>query len=144
MTPFSHKIEAVYSKNKRTLIQPFNSKVRKLLLEAKLKSGDSEFVYPKAMAIKGTSISNKFRSLCKKLGIKDLRFHDIRHTAGTRLGELGIDVSTISKILGHANMNMSMRYIHPNQSIRNALEELANFESTATNIATTDTSDLSN
>ncbi|MGE5443981.1 MAG: tyrosine-type recombinase/integrase [Ignavibacteriales bacterium] len=131
-------IEAFYSKNKRNHILPISNKVRKLLLEAKLKCGGSEYVFPEAMALTRKGITLKFRMLCKKLGIQGVRFHDLRHTAATRMVESGVGIDKVSKILGHSTLQMTMRYSHPDNSLREAVEALANFTSKATNSATSD------
>ena len=46
------------------------------------------------------SLYSAFRRLCRKLGISDLRFHDLRHTAATRLRRGGADLFTIATITG--------------------------------------------
>lgn len=134
-------IEAHYSKNKKIHVLPMNTIFRKVLLEAKLKAGDSEYLLPEAFNLTQTAVSERFMRLCIKLGIQGLRFHDLRHTCGTRLAEMGKDISTISKALGHSSINMSMRYIHPKESVKRALEDLANYKSFATNFTTNEHSD---
>ena len=69
-----------------------------------------------------------FKLALIKAGIKNFRFHDLRHTAGTRLGEMGIPVQVISKILGHSDIRTTMRYVHPEDSLREAVEKLSNTE----------------
>lgn len=130
-------IDAIYSKNKRVHMIPMSVNLRHLLSRAKLRcGGGSEYVFPEAMVFTPSAISVRFRTLCRRLGIKDLRFHDLRHTCGTRLAERGHGIETISKALGHSSITMSMRYVHPKDSVKRAMEDLANFESMATNIAT--------
>ena len=41
------------------------------------------------------------------------RFHDLRHTFGSRLGMSGTDTKTIMEIMGHKTYKMAMRYQHP-------------------------------
>jgi integrase len=41
------------------------------------------------------------------------RFHDLRHTFGSRLGMAGTDTKTIMEIMGHKTHKMAMRYQHP-------------------------------
>ncbi len=41
------------------------------------------------------------------------RFHDLRHSFGSRLGMAGVDLKTIMEIMGHSTAKMSMRYQHP-------------------------------
>jgi integrase len=129
-------IESTYSKNKKEPILPISSTIRKLLLEAKLRRGGSEYVFSEAMAMTRSDLGKKFHGLCKKLGIQGLRFHDLRHTCGTRLAEQGHGIETISKVLGHSSVKMSMRYVHPKESVRRALEDLANYEGFATHSTT--------
>jgi integrase len=129
-------IESSFSKNKKIHVLSMSSSLRILLLEAKLSCGDSKYVLPNAMALAKTTISDKFRLLCKRLGVQGLRFHDLRHTCGTRLAEKGYGIETISKVLGHSSIVMSMRYVHPKESVKRAMEDLATFESRATQTTT--------
>jgi len=70
-------------------------------------------------------IFHHFKATCKSVGIEDLRFHDLRHTAATLMVTKGIDLVTVSKILGHADIKMTMRYAHPTpENKRNAVNAL--------------------
>ncbi|MGE5445694.1 MAG: tyrosine-type recombinase/integrase, partial [Ignavibacteriales bacterium] len=129
-------IESTYSKNKKPHIIPMSTDIRKLLIETKMRCGSSEYVFPAAMALARNTIGMQFKRLCKKLGIKGIRFHDLRHTAATRMVESDVSIDKVSKILGHSSIQMTMRYSHPDNSLREAVETLANFRSSTTNIAT--------
>ena len=50
--------------------------------------------------------------LKRREGIKDLRFHDLRHEAISRFFELGLSVPEVSAISGHKDPRMLMRYTH--------------------------------
>lgn len=54
-------------------------------------------------------IRTAFKNACKRAGIKNLRFHDFRHTFATRLVLSGVDLATVSKLLGHSSIQMTMR-----------------------------------
>jgi integrase len=49
----------------------------------------------------------------KETGIEGFRFHDMRHTFGSRLGMAGVDIKTIQELMGHKDIKMTMRYSHP-------------------------------
>src|SRR5207247_821987 len=53
-----------------------------------------------------------WQSALKRAGITGLRFHDLRHTAATRMAECGVDAFTIAAILGHKSVEMTARYAH--------------------------------
>ncbi len=59
------------------------------------------------------SYQRSFERLQKKLKIQHKGFHALRHTFATRALEIGIDVKTLSEILGHKNANITLkRYAH--------------------------------
>jgi len=66
-----------------------------------------------------------FYNACRRAGIKNLRFHDLRHTFATRLVLSGIDLATVSKLLGHSSIHMTMRYSHPTpEALKKAVDAL--------------------
>ncbi|UWU06387.1 tyrosine-type recombinase/integrase [Escherichia coli] len=54
----------------------------------------------------------KTNSLCDESFLKDLRFHDLRHEATSRLAEI-FPMHELTKITGHKDPRMLMRYYHP-------------------------------
>ena len=61
----------------------------------------------------------------KRAGLGDLHLHDLRHTYASRLVQLGVPVLTVSKLLGHATIRMTMRYSHlANEDLRLAVSRL--------------------
>jgi integrase len=48
-----------------------------------------------------------------RAGIRDLRFHDLRHEAISRFFELGLSIPEVSLISGHRDARMLFRYTHP-------------------------------
>ena len=58
-------------------------------------------------------LKKPFQRLCDKAEITDLRFHDLRHTAATRMVKAGIDLIVVQELLGHHDIKTTMRYSHP-------------------------------
>jgi integrase len=64
----------------------------------------------------------------KKAKLARVRFHDLRHTALTRLSERGVDIRTVQKIAGHASLKTTQRYLHSNDKIQQAaVDKLSDF-----------------
>ncbi|MGI5985736.1 MAG: tyrosine-type recombinase/integrase, partial [Oscillospiraceae bacterium] len=60
------------------------------------------------------SMQRHFKKLLKDAGIRDLNFHVLRHTFATKCVERGFDVKSLSMILGHSDVNITMNvYVHP-------------------------------
>ena len=53
-----------------------------------------------------------FGRLCKKLDIKDFRFHDLRHCFTSRLAEMGFSAVELMALTGHRQLHTLTRYVH--------------------------------
>lgn len=72
---------------------------------------------------------NKYRlyynRLLKSLDIPHLKFHSLRHTFATRCIECGCDYKSLSELLGHSNVSITMNlYIHPQMELKRKCVEL--------------------
>lgn len=70
-------------------------------------TGDkNRYVEPRTM-------QNKFKSFITESKIDNANFHCLRHTFATRCVEVGFEIKSLSEILGHANVNITLnRYVH--------------------------------
>ena len=70
-------------------------------------------------------VKRSFITACKKAGIQDFVFHSLRHTFASHLVMSGTDITTVSKLLGHKSLAMTLRYAHlaPNH-LEKAVNEL--------------------
>ena len=69
--------------------------------------------------IEPRTIENRFKSILKRCSIRNINFHALRHSFATRAVELGFDVKTLSEILGHANVGITLdRYVHPSMRVK--------------------------
>lgn len=65
------------------------------------------------------TLENRFRADLTACGITDANYHALRHTFATRCVELGFDVKSLSEILGHSSVGITMnRYVHPSMELK--------------------------
>lgn len=65
----------------------------------------------------------------EKAEIKDFHFHDLRHTAGTRLLRKSNNLRVVQRMLRHERIETTLRYAHVlDQDVRDALEAMADDE----------------
>ncbi len=94
---------------------------------SKVRTIKNELVFfnRKGTKINGYTLSRTFKNITGETGIKDFRFHDLRHTFATRLAQAGVDLYKISKLLGHEDIKMTQRYSHHcPESLRDGVEVL--------------------
>lgn len=93
------------------------------LLELMQKYQDSPDAYVLtgmcSLYIEPRTMQNRFKAIIKKSGISSTNFHALRHTFATRCIELGFDIKSLSEILGHASVNITLnRYVHPSMELK--------------------------
>ena len=58
---------------------------------------------------------NRYKKILKEINLEKYNFHALRHTFATRCIENGCDPKTLSEILGHSSVKITLeRYVHPN------------------------------
>lgn len=76
------------------------------------------------------NFKNAFKSARKEANLCDVRFHDLRHTAATRLVRGHMPLSEVGRILGHTQANTTYRYVNADaETARKAADVLASFVS---------------
>jgi integrase len=59
-----------------------------------------------------TKTTRRFQAACVAAGVRQVRFHDLRHTFATRLAARGVPLRTIQEFLGHADLKTTQIYAH--------------------------------
>src|ERR1700719_3535189 len=101
----------------------------------------------RAACLRCTLLANSSRSLPKSIGSvkkahraaverakikRHFRLYDLRHTFATRAVASGADLPTLSALLGHASIQITMRYVHPAaEQKRLAIEKFEKFRAEA-------------
>lgn len=97
--------------SRRTI--PLSKQIIPLLKEAKKNNNSKYVVGDGNKLISVRSYQRSFELLLKKQKISHHGFHALRHTFATRAIECGMDVKTLSEILGHKNPTITLnRYVH--------------------------------
>lgn len=69
-------------------------------------SSSDSFVNPR-------TFEYRFHSILKECGLRQINFHVLRHTFATRCIEAGVDIKSLSEILGHSNVSITLNtYVH--------------------------------
>ncbi|MEN3014320.1 MAG: tyrosine-type recombinase/integrase [Endomicrobiia bacterium] len=66
----------------------------------------------KILDIDEGTLSSLMRKFVKKLKLKDVSFHTLRHTFASHLAMQGVDLYTIAKLLGHSDIKTTEIYAH--------------------------------
>lgn len=73
-------------------------------------TGNEKYIEPR-------TYRKHFNKVLDELRIKHFNFHSLRHTFATNCISLGVDYKTVSELLGHANVNITLNlYVHPRYS----------------------------
>jgi integrase len=124
------QIRPISNKPGKLLNLPMNSKVVAVLSAWRDQSsnvGPDDWVFPSPVT--GNQLSNvkiAWSRILKEAGIRNFRWHDMRHDFASQLVMKGVDLNTVRELMGHADMKMTLRYTHlaPKNKLR-AAEVLA-------------------
>jgi integrase len=95
---------------------------------------DLVFAHPQlGRPLDGSKVSRGFRDSCVEAGVRQIRFHDLRHTFATRLAASGQPLRAIQEFLGHADIKTTQIYAHyaPSQHEVQMVNEAFSPESTS-------------
>src|SRR5437763_541453 len=112
------------SKSGRPRVIPLNSTTQ-TLLGGLPKTSEYVFPSPKKSERRVNDVGRQFERAVKNAKIADFHFHDLRHTAATRMADAGADPFTLAAILGHSDIRMTARYTHAtDEAKRRAVDRL--------------------
>lgn len=79
------------------------------------------------VVVEPRTMQNRFKGYLEEGNIGDANFHSLRHTFATRCIEAGFDIKTLSEILGHSSVKITLdRYVHSSMELkRRNMEKLS-------------------
>jgi integrase len=109
---------------------PMSKQVRTVLLELHAKTKGAELVFTSGRTGGAYhDLKKGFTAACSDAGLAHLRWHDLRHTFGTRLAEAGVSEAVIAELMGHTDPKTTRRYTHGTErGKREAVEAALNVE----------------
>ena len=79
-----------------------------------------------------TDLQRPWRRIRKAAGLDDVRIHDLRHTYASNAAKQGLSLPMVGKLLGHSQMQTTMRYAHwEDAPVQSAAESVSNALSNA-------------
>lgn len=105
-------IEGDGTKSGQTRYIPLNREVLATLKAWKKQSRKTNYVFPGKGGNRLDNVNSAWAALLKNAGIEAFRWHDFRHTFASRLAMAGIPLNTIRELLGHSDIQMTLRYAH--------------------------------
>jgi integrase len=103
-------------KSGRTRSVPMAPEVARTLArlgQRRTRTDDADLVFPGALGgyLDGSALRRRYELALKRAGLRRLRFHDLRHTFGTRMIAVA-DIVRVKEWMGHADVETTMRYLH--------------------------------
>lgn len=112
-------------KNNRTRVLPIAADLAEVLRERSARV--SSYVFERqGRPIPWETASKALARVCERAGMKPLGWHVLRHTFASELALCGVAIQAIRELLGHATIQMTLRYAHLTQdTLRDAIARLA-------------------
>ncbi len=115
-------VPAFNTKTAVARVVPLTSRLRlELELYREASAGDNDLVFGVLVSVK-----TSFVRVCKRAQIVGLRFHDLRHTAITRMVRAGVPHALVMQVSGHSQMTTFGRYINVDSETAVSIAESLN------------------
>ena len=123
-------IQAAKSKTRTARMIPISSRLAAVLEMRRLNPAGKPFppeAYPFGNAVceRATSVRTAWENARDAAGLPGLQLRDLRHEAGSRFDEAGVPTNYVSKLLGHASLTTTTRYLNiTRRGLHRAMEQL--------------------
>jgi integrase len=100
------------SKSGQTRYLPLNDAAFAALVAWRNQTEGQDLVFPNEHGRAFDNVNKSWRHLLKDAGITGFRWHDMRHDFASKLVMAGVPLNTVRDLLGHADLNTTLRYAH--------------------------------
>ena len=100
---------------------PINDEVFAMLTSWLNQTGNRELVFPSPKTggrFHDDGVKTAWTTVRTAANLTNFRFHDLRHTFGTRLAHNRIDLVTIKELMGHESLDTTARYLHTSNELK--------------------------
>jgi integrase len=104
----AHTVHVADTKNGSSRTVPLSPSAMAVMPPRASGGGDGERLFP----MSANALRLAWERLKRRAGIRDLRFHDLRHEAISRFFEMGLSIPEVGLISGHRDVRMLLRYTH--------------------------------
>ena len=106
---------------------PISSALLPILIKMKEKSISPYVISDTNSFVSPRTYEYRYHRILDKCNIQSVNYHTLRHTFATRCIEAGVDVKSLSEMLGHANVGITLNtYVHSSMEMkRSQLEKLS-------------------
>jgi len=102
---------------------PMNEQVKTALIRVRKHPGTA-YIFCNEKGVPVHDTRKSYATALTKSGITNFRFHDLRHTFASQLVMAGVDLNTVRELLGHKDLQMTLRYSHLAQSHKQRAVEI--------------------
>ncbi len=118
-------IEITENKSNKHILKPINDTLLKYFQSIPEKKREGYVFINPLTGKKCKEIKRAWKTVKEKANLTNFRFHDLKHTVGTRLAEQGVPIPVIKEVLDHSDIKTTMRYVHTaNEQILSAMNVL--------------------
>ena len=72
---------------------------------------DLVFAHPRlGVPLDRAKVRKRFKAALRRAGVREVRFHDLRHTFGTRMAGVGVPIRTLQEWMGHRDFKTTLIY----------------------------------
>lgn len=112
--------QTVSPKSNRARVIPMSDRLAEVLKAHRHLRGPLVFCQDSGAHLNRDRVKHPFWRAIRKAGLRTIRLHDLRHSFASQLVMAGVPLTAVKELLGHATLEMTMRYAHLSPDAKHA------------------------